>query len=250
MKKLSTRIIVIALAVILLLTGVVSAILLVNRGNNVSETTAPTGSSGSNSDNTPIQPVNTTYYIVHVGRPDTMSDADFAATVFPSDQVVTAGELIYVLPTPQRDGYIFSGWFYDSDLTMLASADDVVNKNMTLYPYLRPISEADAAIGDGSIHYVSKLDADTDFRVSVKAPSAEAVKNGILFESVTSNETLDFSVQDNKDGTYTIQPTGGLLEGKTYQITAIDREKGIEADGRVPSDDEYVLFVIFLCLCL
>ena len=239
-KDARKKAIVISLAALILLSSILSAILMMG-DLTTPDVSSGGGSSGNDDGNTQL--TNATFYIVHVGRPDTMSDEDYSATVFPSDQVVYEGELIYILPTPSREGYIFSGWYYDSDLTMLVSASDVVNKNMTVYPYMRPANEIDEAIGDGSIHYVSETDAEVDFRVTVKAPSLQAVQNGIYFESISSGEAVEFTVDDNGDGTYTINPNDGLKAGRTYQITAIDREKGIEADGRVPTDDEYVLFV-------
>lgn len=185
------------------------------------------------------------YYLVKFGYPDSMTEADKSVTYYPNEQLVPAGELVYILPTPTREGYTFSGWYYDSDLSMVVAIDDVVNENMTLYPKMVPAEEAEAdLLGDGSINYVSAIDVGTDYRVTVKAPSAEAVKEGLSFMAVSDgNVTVDFTVADNGDGTFTINPVNGIEEGKTYQLYATDREKGIEADGRVPSDDEYVLFI-------
>lgn len=185
------------------------------------------------------------YYLVKFGYPDSMTEADKAVTYYPNEQLVPAGELVYILPTPTREGYTFSGWYYDSDLSMVVAIDDVVNENMTLYPKMVPAEEAEAdLLGDGSINYVSAIDVGTDYRVTVKAPSAEAVKEGLSIIAVSDgNVTVDFTVADNGDGTFTVNPVNGMEEGKTYQLYATDREKGIEADGRVPSDDEYVLFI-------
>lgn len=241
-KRASVKVAVWVLIAALLFTSAVATIGLIKNGRDNGTPDETTEQTNDNSQNDVI--TNYNYYLVKFGYPDTMTEEDKAATFYPNDQIVTSGELVYILPTPTREGYVFSGWYYDSDLTMLATPSDVVSKNMTLYPSMRPISEAEEIAGDGSIHYVSAIDVTKDYRVTVKAPSAEAVISGISLISVSEGSKEEsFTVSDNGDGTYTINPTNGFKEGKTYQLYAIDREKGIEADGRVPSDDEYVLFI-------
>ena len=184
-----------------------------------------------------------TFYSVKVAYPATMSEEDRAATILPDEQLMTRGELVYAMPTPYRAGYTFVGWYYDSALAVLASVDDIVDKNMILYPRLVPTDEA-AAVGDGAMNYVAAEEVDTAFRVTVKAPSASAVEQGISFVGITDgNETMAFTVTDNGNGTYTIEPVGGIKPGKTYQITATDRETLATPENPIPEDSEYILFI-------
>lgn len=194
---------------------------------------------GPDSDNTDVK----VYRKVTFAYPDNMSEEDKKATILPESQLVDSGELVYSMPLPTRDGYVFAGWYYDSDLALLAGTDDVVKKNITLYPKMVKSTDPIAA-KEGSLNYVSALDAETSHKITVKAPNLESVKNGVLFTSITDgNITVPFTVDDNGDGTYTVLPDGGLKAGKTYQLSAIDREKGITADGIIPADDDYVLFI-------
>ncbi len=194
---------------------------------------------GPDSDNTDVK----VYRKVTFAYPDNMSEEDKKVTILPEAQLVDSGELVYSMPLPTRDGYVFAGWYYDSDLALLAGTDDVVKKNITLYPKMVKSTDPIAA-KEGSLNYVSALDAETSHKITVKAPNLESVKNGVLFTSITDgNITVPFTVDDNGDGTYTVLPEGGLKAGKTYQLSAIDREKGITADGIIPADDDYVLFI-------
>ena len=101
---------------------------------------------------------------------------------------------------PQKDNHWFDGWYYDSDLALLAGTDDVVKKNITLYPKMVKSTDPIAA-KEGSLNYVSALDAETSHKITVKAPNLESVKNGVLFTSITDgNITVPFTVDDNGDG--------------------------------------------------
>ena len=203
------------------------------------------GGSNGNSSNGSNGGTNTdvkVYRKVSFAYPDNMSAEDKKATKLPEAQLVDSGELVYSMPLPVRDGYVFAGWYYDSDLAVLAGTDDVIKKNITLYPKM--VEGSAPAAKEGSLNYVSALDADASHKITVKAPNSEAVENGVLLTAVSDgNSIVPFTVNDNGDGTYTVLPDGGLKQGKTYQLSALDREKGVSQDGVIPADDEYVLFI-------
>lgn len=196
------------------------------------------GNGSSGGDNTDVK----VYRKVTFAYPDNMSGEDKKATKLPEEQLVDSGELVYSMPLPTREGYVFAGWYYDSDLALLAGTDDVIKKNITLYPKM--VKSTDPTAKEGSLNYVSALDAETSHKITVKAPTLEAVKNGLLLTLVSDgNASVPFTVDDNGDGTYTVLPNGGLKAGKTYQLSAIDREQTVSQDGIMPADDDYVLFI-------
>ena len=184
-----------------------------------------------------------TFHSVKIAYPANMTENDKKATILPPEQLVVAGDLVYSLPAPYRAGYIFAGWYYDAALSLVASVEDTVTKNITVYP--RMVKEDDTSIlGDGSLNYVAAIDVDTSYRVTVKAPNADTVLNGISFTGVTDgNVDMPFTVNDNGDGTYTVEPTEGIEAGKTYQLIARDRETLVTVDNPFPADDEYILFI-------
>lgn len=183
------------------------------------------------------------YYNVKIDYPVSMSAEDKDATIMPAEQIVVGGDLVYSMPTPYREGYIFNGWYYDSNLAVLAGTEDVIDKNMTLYPKMVKGDES-TLLESGALNYVAALDVESSYKVKVQAPSLDAVEKGISFIAVSDgNKELEFTVTDHKDGTYTIYPKEGLEPGKTYQIIATDRETLANPDNPVPLDNEYVLFI-------
>lgn len=51
------------------------------------------------------------------------------------------------LPTPQRDGYVFAGWFTDSALTKKFDSESAVNSNLVLYAKWISVGECDGING-------------------------------------------------------------------------------------------------------
>ena len=80
----------------------------------------------------------TTYHRVGFRHPDTMSEEDKAATVLPTPVMLEAGSSLYDVPVPEREGYTFEGWYYDSEMTKPVSEDDVLTENTILYPHMIP----------------------------------------------------------------------------------------------------------------
>ncbi|MBE6748743.1 MAG: hypothetical protein E7557_05870, partial [Ruminococcaceae bacterium] len=70
------------------------------------------GNGSSGGDNTDVK----VYRKVTFAYPDNMSGEDKKATKLPEEQLVDSGELVYSMPLPTREGYVFAGWYYDSDL--------------------------------------------------------------------------------------------------------------------------------------
>ena len=84
----------------------------------------------------------TTYHRVAFRHPDTMSEEDKAATILPTPVMLEAGSSLYDAPVPEREGYVFEGWYYDSEMTKPVSESDVLTENTVLYPHMIPIVSA------------------------------------------------------------------------------------------------------------
>ena len=81
-------------------------------------------------------------------------------------------------------GYIFLGWYRDSDLSTPVSSTDRITGNMTLYAkYSAPTGFTE----ERSIPTISMLDQDKDFTIKVvdltNEMTAEQVKEGMTFDS-------------------------------------------------------------------
>ncbi|MBQ3011909.1 MAG: InlB B-repeat-containing protein [Clostridia bacterium] len=166
-----------------------------------------------------------TFYKVSFAHPDVLTEEDVANTFLPDEQLVYEGSLVYGLPTPLREGYVFAGWYYDAALTQPADAEAVITRDTVLYPIM--VKSDAPTSGYATNNYVSDLDvSDLNHKVSVKAPDLQFVKDNLAFVDVLAgNKEIDFTVTDNGDGTYTIQAVGGLQGGKTYQLRALDRDQ-------------------------
>ena len=167
----------------------------------------------------------TTYYNVSFGIPSSYTEDDILATIMPDSQVIHEGALVYSLPTPYREGYSFVTWCSDSALAKPISTEATVTGDMVLYPLMVASNDPDA--GMDTINYVADEDVtDLYHSVTVKAPSLQAVVDGIVWVDVAEGSAeIEFEITDNGDGTYTLTPKDGLVMGKTYQLRAMDREQ-------------------------
>ena len=80
----------------------------------------------------------TTYHRVAFRHPDAMSEEDKNATILPTPVMLEAGSSLYDAPIPEREGYVFEGWYYDSEMTLPVSEDDILTENTVLYPHMIP----------------------------------------------------------------------------------------------------------------
>ena len=112
-------------------------------------------------------PQRSTYYEVCFELPDELKDLppeEAEEIRLPDTVVVPAGTPVSSLELPERLGYVFVGWYYDAALQTRWAENDVVDRNMTLYPRFASSEEA----ADGLvINYMSDLDVALDFPVYV-----------------------------------------------------------------------------------
>lgn len=184
----------------------------------------------------------TKFHKVSFSYPDTLTEEDAINTFLPEPQLVYDGSLVYGLPTPLREGYVFAGWYYDAALTQSADAESVITRDTVLYPMM--VKSNAPTNGYASNNYVSALDvSDLNYKVSVKAPNLQFVKDNLAFVDVLSgNEKIDFTVTDEGDGTYIVQAVDTLKGGKTYQLRALDRDQIFEPEYGEDISERYIRF--------
>ncbi len=183
-----------------------------------------------------------TFYKVRFAHPDSLTDEEKVVTYLPEEQLVYEGALVYSVQIPFREGYTFAAWYYDSALTKLAGAADVITKDTVLYPLM--VKDDTPVEGMPTNNYVADLDvADLNHSVTVQASSLQAVKDGLVFLDITAGGVeMDFHVTDNGDGTYTVRAAQGLKGGKTYQLRAMDREQLPSTPGMIGVTGDYIRF--------
>lgn len=185
----------------------------------------------------------TTYHKVTFANP--AADA-YAASALPDSTTVEKGSLVYNLPLPERENYVFCGWFYDENLTQLAATTDTVTADMTLYPKMveRTGSEEDEW-PVYALNYVASQNVTPDFTVQVRASSEQQIRDSLTFAAFSERDgKIDYDIVPNGNGIYTLKPVGGLVPGNSYQIVADDRDRDpvFNDDGSLAEQD-YVLFL-------
>ena len=89
-----------------------------------------------------------------------MDEEDYQLVDLPETMMLKEGTLISTIPIPKLFGYVFLGWYYDKDLTRRAATEDVVDRNMTLYPKFGSGMEGE---GEEKLNYVSEEDVPADY---------------------------------------------------------------------------------------
>lgn len=148
---------------------------------------------------------------------------------------VNKGTKISSLPTPYRDNYIFVSWYYDKNREKLASKEDEINSNVSLYAEYAaqtPLENVE------QVTFASATGVKTDFKIIVKAKNKklnlDAVKAGITASNLTDPKQTDIIEVTGESGTFTISgknpgsedgkmdAVDGFAEGCTYRVALTD----------------------------
>ncbi|ANY67551.1 hypothetical protein BBD42_14520 [Paenibacillus sp. BIHB 4019] len=134
---------------------------------------------------------------------------------------VPQGEALSKLPVPTKDGFIFQGWFRDSDLSLIFAEGSSVTADTKLYAkYIDQVSNAVQSIPSYSV-----MDVAPGFTITVNDASgnltAEEVKAGMTFVDTADPDFTGISVI-GMTGTFNVVSAavdGRFEEGHTYQLT-------------------------------
>jgi uncharacterized repeat protein (TIGR02543 family) len=155
-----------------------------------------------------------------------------------ASQTVQAGEALSKLPAPAKDGYIFQGWFRDSDHLLIFAEGSSIIEDTTLYA--KYMDSVDNAVQTTPSH--SMLDVSPNFTIAVIDASgnltASEVKAGMTFKDIANPDFAGITVtQGNDRFTVASAAEGGeFVEGNTYQLTLTDdnlRFQGQDATTRI-----------------
>ncbi|WP_230986678.1 InlB B-repeat-containing protein [Cohnella fermenti] len=129
------------------------------------------------------------------------------------------------LPAPGKQGFIFQGWYYDSDFTQVVVEGAPVTGDTTLYANY--ITGPDRAVE--SIPSVTVLDQAPTFTIDVidatGSMTAAQVQEGMTFEAM-ANPAFAGIVVTGANGRFTVASAaqdGEFEEGNTYQLTLTDK---------------------------
>jgi len=139
-------------------------------------------------------------------------------------QKVRKGQALNNLPAPTKEGYIFQGWFADSDLSLIFASGSTLNADTKLYAkYTDSIDRAVQSVPSYSV-----LDVAPNFTIKVQDSSGSLtesqVKEGMTFVD-TANPEFEGVTVSGGNGVFTVSSAaenGKFVEGNTYQLTLTD----------------------------
>ncbi|WP_167434087.1 InlB B-repeat-containing protein [Paenibacillus silvae] len=139
-------------------------------------------------------------------------------------QKVRKGQVLNNLPAPTREGYIFQGWFIDSDLSLIFASGTTLSADTKLYA--KYTDSVDRAVQNTPSYSV--MDVAPDFTITVIDASGgltvSEVKAGMTFED-TSNPDFEGVKVTGGNGVFTVASAAEdskFVEGNTYQLTLTD----------------------------
>jgi uncharacterized repeat protein (TIGR02543 family) len=141
-----------------------------------------------------------------------------------AEQKVQQGKALSKLPVPVKEGYIFQGWFQDSELSLIFAEGSTVNADMTLYAkYMDNVSHAVKSVPSYSV-----LDVAPSFTIAVNDTTggltAPEVQAGMTFIDTANPDVTEIAVT-GANGLFTVSSAaegGRFVEGHTYQLTLTD----------------------------
>ena len=220
-----------------------------NAGNNSTNSSGGSGStsgsnSGSNSGSDSGNIDKTVYYQIDFDLGGGVSSKD---AMLPKAMMVVKDSTIDInqLATPSVPGYLFEAWYYDAALTRQVCTGDRINSNLTLYAKVTEIT-ADMDVAQGQDSYLSKIDVNADFAITVLKPteadSTDSDTNvASLYNLADQDTSLSFNIAKQNtpftsDGKvydkYTIT-FSALEQGETYQLQLVNSDYVFYEDNEI-----------------
>ncbi len=159
-------------------------------------------------------------------------------------QSVQPNQVLTNLPAPTKDGFIFQGWFTDSDLTLIFASGSTISGNTTLYA--KYTDSIDTAVQ--SVPSYSVLDVAPDYKIMVQDTTGNLteaqVKAAMTVIDTSNPDFAGVSVTAGSGGTFTIASAtdgGNFVEGHTYELTL--KSDDLTFAGQDATTDIYVFSV-------
>ncbi|KAA8753884.1 InlB B-repeat-containing protein, partial [Paenibacillus sp. UASWS1643] len=152
-------------------------------------------------------------------------------------QKVRKGQALSTLPAPTKEGYIFQGWFVDSDLSLIFASGTTLTADTKLYAkYTDSIDNAVQSTPSYSV-----LDVAPDFTIAVHDASGNLtvseVQAGMTFTDTANPDFAGVTVTGG-NGAFTVASAaedGKFVEGNTYQLTLTDNSLSFQGQDATTS---------------
>nr|WP_285859148.1 InlB B-repeat-containing protein [Paenibacillus sp. MER 99-2] len=139
-------------------------------------------------------------------------------------QKVRKGQVLNNPPAPTKEGYVFQGWFTDSNFSLIFASGSTLTADTKLYAkYTDSVNNAVQSTPSYAV-----LDVAPNFTVTVQDASSSLtvseVKAGMTFTD-TANPDFEGVTVTGGNGNFTVASAaedGKFVEGNTYQLTLTD----------------------------
>lgn len=165
---------------------------------------------------------------------------------------VKKGEPIGLLPFTDKQGYSFSGWFFDEKLTVPVYNEDIITINLTLYAGFEK-QDVDSVLPE----YTELSMSTEDINYEIQFESSEVIdeRNINSFISVTAlyGKLPRIAVISYGDNKYALSPVGGFSNGAVYKFEITDNSVSFIDLDTVHDEDyteEKVIKTVYLSIDL
>ena len=138
-------------------------------------------------------------YVVSFALPESATEPDRRNTTLPEQVKVAEGTKIGDLGTATRDSAMFLSWTYDSAGTKRANAEDVITKDITLYPTFAATEDMTGVKGNT---YVSKQNVPVDHSIeliSYGLSKEEVLKKITLVNSSLAGQSVEYNLRSLRE---------------------------------------------------
>lgn len=136
-----------------------------------------------------------------------------------SPMTVSSGGLISNLPTPQKMGFVFLGWYTESSFTAQFTPQTVINSNLTLYAKYAELENV--TIAQDERFALVDQDASLSFKLLSSASMTQSeVQSAITLARADASASEALSVTaGSEENAYTVSAVGGFTPGAAYTLT-------------------------------
>ena len=138
-------------------------------------------------------------YVVSFALPESATEPDRNSTSLPEQVKVAEGTKIGDLMPASRDRAMFLSWTYDAEGKQRANSEDVITKDLTLYPAFAATNDM---MGVKANTYVAKQDVPSDFSielVSYGLTKEEVMKRLSLVNSSMAGRVVEYNLRSLRE---------------------------------------------------
>lgn len=146
---------------------------------------------------------------------------------------IKRGNRLAEVPVPQRDGYLFEGWFRNPTLTEVFYADAPFYSSTTLYAAYRERDYEYQEFVDPTL-FLGECAADASFEIETRlALNTSNLSQHVMIKDLsTQTDSALPRVTALSGNRYTLSPNVPYEPGRTYELTLLDND--IIFTGRAP----------------